>query len=63
MTFRSLRDFHDIMVRAYVRNLMFFVGLPCHWAAEIRRGRADQGALHKRSPRIAQRREDVRWLR
>jgi hypothetical protein len=29
MTFRDLRDFHELMLRAYVRNMMFFATLPC----------------------------------
>jgi hypothetical protein len=36
MTFADLRDFHELMLRAYVRNMMVFATLPYHLAAEMR---------------------------
>ena len=36
MTFDDLRDFRELMFRAYVRNLMFFATLPYHLATEMR---------------------------
>jgi hypothetical protein len=36
MTFGDLRDFHELMLRAYVRNMMFFATLPYHLATEMR---------------------------
>jgi hypothetical protein len=34
MTFGDLRDFQELMLRAYVRNMMFFATLPYHLATE-----------------------------
>jgi len=36
MTFGDPRDFHDLMLRACVRNMMFFATLPYHLATEMR---------------------------
>jgi hypothetical protein len=36
MTFGDLRDFHELMLRNYVRNMMFFARLPYHLATEMR---------------------------
>jgi hypothetical protein len=30
MTFGDRRDFHELMLRAYVRNMMFLATLPYH---------------------------------
>jgi hypothetical protein len=39
MTLRDLRDFQELMSRAYVRNMMFLATLPCHMSQEMRRNR------------------------
>jgi hypothetical protein len=59
MTFRDLRDFHDVMVRAYMRNLMFVLELPYHLAHEMRRQRAsEQASEPAEAPRSSAREHD-----
>ena len=42
MTLRDLREFQELMFRAYVRNMMFLATLPYHVAQEMRRTRGEQ---------------------
>ncbi len=67
MTFHDLRDFQDLMLRAYVRNLMFFATLPYHLAGDMRRvpqrssaARQNRSVGGDRGSYLA---EDPRWLR
>jgi hypothetical protein len=39
MTLRDLREFQELMFRAYVRNMMFLATLPYHMAQEMLRNR------------------------
>ena len=72
MTFGHLRDLQDLMLRACVRNMMFFATLPCHLAREMpgnsapERPSAAAGDLHRavsQRPHGAGRSDDARWLR
>jgi hypothetical protein len=60
------------MLRAYVRNMMFFATLPCHLARETQgdaapeRPSAAAADLHRAvspPPHRAGRSDDARWLR
>jgi hypothetical protein len=42
MTFRDLNEFQELMLRAYVRNMMLLATLPYHLAHEMRRGRTGE---------------------
>jgi hypothetical protein len=48
MIFGDPRDFHELMLRAYVRNMMFFATLPYHLATEMRGDR--MRCLRARTP-------------
>ena len=72
MTFGHLWDLQDLMLRAYVRNMMFFATIPCYLAREMPRNSAPErpsaaaGDLHRavsQRPRRASRSDDARWLR
>ena len=57
MILSSLHDIQQVMLRAYVHNVMFFATLPFYLAQE-RRPMSEQ-SRRARYPRI----EDARWLR
>ena len=72
MTLGHLRDLQDLMLRASVRNMMFFATLPYYLAGEVPRNSAPERPsaaaddLHRAvsaRPRRPRRSDDVRWLR
>ena len=72
MTFGHLRDLQDLMLRAYVRNMMFLATLPYYLAGEMARNSAPEepsaatGDLHRAVSEHRHRpcpSDDVRWLR
>ena len=60
--FGDLREFQDLMFRAYVRHVMLFATFPYHVAREMGRNGSD-AAPDQRSHRARHRSEDHRWLR
>jgi hypothetical protein len=67
VTFSHLRNIQDIMLRACVRNMMFFATLPYYLVGEMPRSSAPAAGDRHRTvserPHHARRRDDVRWLR
>jgi hypothetical protein len=72
VTFGHLRDLQDLMLRAYVRNMMLFATLPCYLVGAMPRNSAPErvsaaaGDLHRavsQRPHGAGRSDDARWLR
>jgi hypothetical protein len=74
MTFPNLHDVQQVMLRAYVQNVMLFATLPFYLAqdthplpARSRRAESNQlCAARRRAPAVGSERyrsEDARWLR
>ena len=73
MTFPNLHDFQQQMLRAYVRNAMFFATLPFYLEQEMcpmpvrSRGQTSSAPRDGRAPAGGPGRqpetEDIRWLR
>jgi hypothetical protein len=61
--FGDLREFQDLVFRAYVRHVMLFATFPYHVAQEMRCTGASDAASERRSHRARHRCEDHRWLR
>jgi len=56
MTGHDLRELQELMIRAYVRHLMFLVTLPYHLLRETRRNRASAADTRALAPSIQTRR-------
>ena len=75
MTFPNLHDVQQLMLRAYVHNVMLFATLPFYLAQEMRAtpersrlaGQTSSAPRNGRSvagrPTLADGFEDIRWLR
>jgi hypothetical protein len=66
MSFRDLYKFQNVVIRAYVRNAMFFATLPYHLMG-FERAREEPTVAYRHVGRTVRerlhRRKDVRWLR